>query len=101
VRVVVIGTGLAGLTATALLSKAGHTVTALEQHEQIGGVTATLERGGYRWDWGQMLVPDFGPGEPARQILEELGVSDEVRAVNGYRENYFPDLRIQHPPGVS
>ena len=31
-RVVVIGTGLAGLTATALLSKAGHAVTALEQH---------------------------------------------------------------------
>jgi phytoene dehydrogenase-like protein len=98
VRVVAIGTGLAGLTATALLSKAGHAVTALEQHEQIGGVTATLERSGYRWDWGQMLVPDFGPGEPARQILEELGVSDEVRAEAGYRENHFPDFRIQHPP---
>ncbi len=97
-RVVVIGTGLAGLTSTALLSKAGHDVTALEQHEQIGGVTASLERGGYRWDWGQMLVPDFGPAEPARQILEELGVSDEVHAVAGYRENYFPDFRIQHPP---
>jgi phytoene dehydrogenase-like protein len=97
VRVAVIGTGLAGLTATALLSKAGHAVTALEQHEQIGGVTATLERGGYRWDWGQMLVPDFGPGEPARQILDELGASDEVRAVHGYRENYFPDFRIQRP----
>ena len=47
-NVVVIGTGLAGLTATALLSKAGHAVTALEQHEQIGGVTASLERDGYR-----------------------------------------------------
>jgi phytoene dehydrogenase-like protein len=97
-RVAVIGTGLAGLTATALLSRAGYAVTALEQHEQIGGVTATLERGGYRWDWGQMLVPDFGPGEPARQILDELGVSDEVRAVSGYRENYFPGFRIQRPP---
>ncbi|MBW1687789.1 MAG: NAD(P)-binding protein [Deltaproteobacteria bacterium] len=49
-RVVVIETGLAGLAATALLSKAGHDVTALEQHEQIGSVTATLERDGYRWD---------------------------------------------------
>ncbi|MBW1687788.1 MAG: hypothetical protein JRS35_22350, partial [Deltaproteobacteria bacterium] len=45
-----------------------------------------------------MLVPDFGPAEPVRQILEELGVSDEVHAVAGYRENYFPDFRIQHPP---
>ena len=56
--------GLAGLTATALLSKAGHAVTALEQHEQIGGVTASLEKRGYRWDWGQMLVPDFGRANP-------------------------------------
>ena len=70
-NVVVIGTGLAGLTATALLSKAGHAVTALEQHERIGGVTATLERGGYHWDRGQMLVPDFGPGEPARRISRQ------------------------------
>jgi phytoene dehydrogenase-like protein len=62
--IAVIGSGLSGLTAAALLSQAGHSVTVYEQHEQIGGVTATLEKDGFKWDLGQMLLNDVrrGPG---------------------------------------
>ena len=49
-RVVIIGSGLSGLTSAALLAKEGHEVIIFEQHEKIGGVTATLEQNGYRWD---------------------------------------------------
>ena len=96
-KIAVIGSGLAGLTSAALLIKEGHTVTVYEQHEKIGGVTATIERDGYKWDWGQMLVPDFGEGEPGRKILEKLGISEKVKALKSYRENYFPDFRISRP----
>ena len=96
-KAIVIGSGLAGLTAAALLAKEGYIVSVFEQHEKIGGVTATLEKDGYRWDWGQMIVPDLGEEEPARLILEELGVSEKVKIIKGYRENYFPDYRIQRP----
>jgi all-trans-retinol 13,14-reductase len=96
-RVIVIGSGLSGLTAGALLAKEGHQVKIFEQHEQIGGVTATIERNGYSWDWGQMLVPDLSDGEPGRMILERLGISEKVKTVMSYRENYFQEFRISKP----
>lgn len=47
-KIAVVGSGLAGLTSAALLIKEGHVVTVYEQHERIGGVTATIEKDGYR-----------------------------------------------------
>ncbi|MHA1750284.1 MAG: NAD(P)-binding protein [Promethearchaeota archaeon] len=95
--IAVIGSGLAGLTAAALLVKEGHSITVYEQHERIGGVTATIEKDEYKWDWGQMLIPNFGEGESGRKILEKLGISDKVKALKSYRENYFPDFKISRP----
>ncbi len=96
-RTVVIGSGVSGLTAAALLAAQGHTVTVFEQFKDIGGVTATIEQDGFRWDLGPMLLPDLGPGEPGRVILEKLGISDRVPVIKSYRENYFPDFRIARP----
>jgi phytoene dehydrogenase-like protein len=96
-KVAVIGSGLSGLTAGALLAQAGHQVTIYEQNKSIGGVTATLEQDGFKWDWGQMLITDMGEGEPVRQVLERLGVSDQVRVMKSYRGNVFPDFEIWRP----
>lgn len=96
-KVAVIGSGVSGLTAAALLAKEGHAVTVFEQFTGIGGVTATIERDGFRWDLGPMLLPDLGPGEPGRKVLEKLGASDKVPVIKSYRENYFPDFRIRRP----
>jgi all-trans-retinol 13,14-reductase len=96
-KVIIIGSGLSGLTAGALMAKQGHEVKVFEQYESIGGVTATIEKDGYRWDWGQMLVPDLNEGEPGRNILKRLGISEKVKNVKSYRENYFPDFRISKP----
>jgi phytoene dehydrogenase-like protein len=90
-RVAVIGSGLSGLTAGALLAQQGHTVTIYEQHEEIGGVTAAVEKDGFKWDLGQMLLPDLGEGEAGRLVLEEIGVSDQVKTVRSWRGNVFPD----------
>ena len=91
-KIAIIGSGLAGLTAGALSAKAGHDVTIYEQHELIGGITQTYEKDGYKWDWGQMLIPDLSEGEPGRELLKKLGVSDMVQITPSYRENYFPDF---------
>ena len=96
-KVIVIGSGLAGLTSAALLAKEGFDVRLFEQYETIGGVTASLEKDGYRWDWGQMIVPDLGEDEPARYILEHLEISEKIIGIKGYRENMFPDFRIKRP----
>jgi all-trans-retinol 13,14-reductase len=96
-RIAVIGSGLSGLSAGALLAQAGHEVTIYEQSSTIGGITATLEQDGFKWDWGQMLIPDLGEGEPGRRILNKLGVSDQVEVVKSYRGNVFPDFEIWRP----
>lgn len=53
---VVIGSGIGGLTAAALLSKAGKRVLVLEQHDQAGGCTHTFQNKGFEFDVGKILT---------------------------------------------
>ena len=55
-RVVVVGGGLGGLAASALIAKAGHTVTLLEQATTLGGKSRRMLVGGQRIDTGPSLV---------------------------------------------
>ena len=55
-RIVVLGAGIGGLTAAALLARAGHHVTVLEGSDWIGGKSRRLEIDGQRVDTGPALV---------------------------------------------
>ena len=46
----VIGSGIGGLAAAAILSKSGKKVLILERHYTAGGFTHTFQRKGYEWD---------------------------------------------------
>jgi phytoene dehydrogenase-like protein len=96
-KVAIIGSGVSGLIAGAYLAQAGHQVTIFEQYHQAGGVTAPLERDGYNWDLGQLLVEGFGPGEPTGIVLEELGLTDKVPIIIDDRGYVFPDFEIRKP----
>lgn len=50
---IIIGSGVGGLTAAALLAKAGKRVLILEQHDQAGGCTHTFENKGFEFDVGK------------------------------------------------
>ncbi len=50
--VIIIGTGISGLCAGALLSMEGKKVLLLEKHFKIGGFTHTFKRENYEWDVG-------------------------------------------------
>jgi phytoene dehydrogenase-like protein len=96
-NIVIIGSGLAGLTAGAALAKAGHQVSIYEQFDQPGGVTGLYEKEGFRWDLGQLLIEGLGPDEPLGTILSDLDVLDKIQVKVDDRRYVFPDFEINKP----
>ncbi len=70
--VIVVGAGIAGLTAAALLASEGQEVTLLESHFQIGGCAGTFRRGNYIFDVGATQVAGFELGGIHERIFRHL-----------------------------
>ena len=71
---IVIGSGIGGLTAAALLSKqAGKKVLVLERHYTAGGYTHSFNRPGYSWDVGVHYIGELqNPASPLRAAFDYL-----------------------------
>ena len=70
--VVVIGGGMAGLTAACYPALAGVNTTLLEKAPRLGGRAATLDADGFLFNRGGHALYTGGA---ASRVLEELGVS--------------------------
>jgi phytoene dehydrogenase-like protein len=68
---IVVGGGIAGLTATAFLTKAGRTVLLCEKENIVGGLINTFERDGFFFDGGIRATEDSGVLLP---MLNKLGL---------------------------
>ena len=72
--VIVIGSGISGLTAAAALSRAGQKVLLLEQHWQAGGLTQTFKRREWQFATGVHYLSGMDEGDgPAGQFRRLLG----------------------------
>ncbi|MFN9933016.1 MAG: FAD-dependent oxidoreductase, partial [Cyanobacteriota bacterium] len=72
--VAVVGAGIAGLTAAALLAQEGLGVDLLEAHTQSGGCAGTFRRGPYLFDVGATQVAGLEPGGVHARLFHHLGV---------------------------
>jgi phytoene dehydrogenase-like protein len=80
--VVVIGAGLGGLTAAALLAKAGRHVTVIERNHALGGAASVFKVGDLTIEPSLHQTADpRDPDEPKHAILAKLGVLDAVEWV--------------------
>lgn len=70
-KVIVIGGGLAGLTAANFLARAGRQVALFEKSHLLGGRAITTEKNGIHFNLGPHALYQGGP---ATRILRELGV---------------------------
>ena len=74
VDVAVVGAGIAGLTAAALLADAGLRVTLLEAHHQSGGCAGTFQRGPWTFDVGATQVAGLEPGGIHQRLFAHFGL---------------------------
>ena len=72
--VIVVGGGIAGLTAAAYLARSGRRVLLCEKESVVGGLVRTFERDGFFFDGGIRSIEDSGIVLP---MLRQLGLSVE------------------------
>ena len=76
---IVIGGGLAGLTAGAILSKFGKKVLLLEQHHKPGGCATTFKRGDFIVEVGLHEMGGLDETDTKKQIFNMLEVDKHVQ----------------------
>jgi phytoene dehydrogenase-like protein len=78
-EVVVIGAGMASLTAAALLAGKGRDVLVLERNYLPGGCASSYKRKEYIFESGATTLVGLDQGMPLRQVLDETGISFNYR----------------------
>ena len=73
-RVIVVGAGIGGLTAAALLARRGYEVLVFDRAIVPGGCASTFKRRGFTFDVGATQVAGLEPGGIHHQIFTELEV---------------------------
>src|SRR4051812_45824298 len=98
--VVVVGSGLGGLSAAGFLGKAGRKVLVVERRDKFGGYAAAFERGPYKFDPAIHIIA-VGENFLMWKALRYLEVFDQLEflSTGGYYEVQFPDYTLRLPPG--
>ena len=79
--VIIIGSGLGGLTAGAKLAKEGKRVLLIEQHNIPGGCATTFKRKDYTMEVGLHAIDGLDEQDPKKKVFEDLGVFDHVQFI--------------------
>lgn len=79
--VIIIGAGLAGLSAGCYCQMNGNQTTIFEHHAVPGGVAAAWRRRDYLIDGGIHFLMGYRPGTAFHEVLRQLGVVPTTRFV--------------------
>lgn len=86
--VVIIGAGIGGLTAAALLSKSGLSVCILEKEPHVGGYLAGFRRRDFIFDTAIHWLNQYGPNGVVTKLFDAIG-NDHPRAISLHRTRRY------------
>ena len=73
-QILVLGSGLGGLSCGVQLARMGHQVTVLEQSPQAGGCLQSFYRHGHRWETGMHFVGSYEEGQVLHPLLQDYNL---------------------------
>ena len=103
-KVIIIGSGLGGLSCGFILQKNGYDVTILEQGAQIGGCLQCFKRKGVKFETGMHYIGSAADGQTIDNVMRYFELHNDVQLsaldasayntvnING-REFHFPNGR--------
>jgi phytoene dehydrogenase-like protein len=92
--VIVVGSGIGGLTAAGLLARYGKRVVVCESHAVFGGAAHSFKRQGFEFDSGPSFYCGLTGAEslnPVKQVLDILGESLQTVTYDPLGHYHFPE----------
>ena len=78
-KVIIIGSGLGGLSCGVVLAKNGYHVTVLEQASQVGGCLQCFYRHGVKFETGMHFVGSAAKGQTLQRLMHYLEIDKDVQ----------------------
>ena len=100
--VIIIGSGLAGLSAGAKLTKAGKKVLILEQHKIVGGCATCFKRDPYTFDVSLHELNGVGRNKYSYPFYQDLNVLENLTflKIPEFYRFIGPDIDIVVPNNI-
>ncbi|MCL2718694.1 MAG: NAD(P)/FAD-dependent oxidoreductase [Lachnospiraceae bacterium] len=76
-KIIIVGAGIAGLTAAIYAKRSGFDVTLIEQHSIVGGMCTSWKRGGYLFEGAVHWLTGSNPKMQLHQIWKDTGALSE------------------------
>jgi prolycopene isomerase len=92
---IVIGSGMGGLTAAALLARKGLNVLLFEKEKQVGGYVVSFKRGAFTFDATGAFVGGCQEGGEFNRLLKEVGAQEEIEFIPIHHiRNIYPGFEV-------
>jgi prolycopene isomerase len=94
--VIVIGSGIGGLTSAGILASQGLKTLVLERHRTPGGYLSSFKRKGFVFDSAVDCISGVAPGGLIYRVLELLDVAGDIDfiRIDPVRVSIFPDFEV-------